>query len=349
MAVNLFLSTHIWTLPLNAFGVRQHVAALYEEVFRGCDVRVYPKGPTGNLLADVLRHLPALLAGEVNVNVLAPDYPVVAGALASWVRRNPGLIVHTWKVPGVSDERLSARAYDFLLRRVIDRARAVVVVSMTQKRQLEAMGVSCPVVFVPVSVDSQFWHADPVGMDDVLAHFGLEKRGYVLTVGGPDRDETYAAQVARMMGLPYVRATYNIHTAEAARLQLASENLESYTHILIKPSDVELRALYAGAWLVCLPTQTRTNPAGLTSLVEAMACGAAVAIPETIAEHYVEDGTNGLVLRGTPDEFAARLLSESDDLPLIRQMARKFAVTKLNNLTVAQQVRAQFQSERVWG
>lgn len=348
MAVNLFLSTHTWTLPLNAFGVRQHVAALYEEVFRGCDVCVYPKGSTGNLLADVLRHLPALLGGEVNV--LAPDYPVVVGALASWVRRNPGLIVHTWKVPGVSDERLSARAYDFMLRRVIDRARAVVVVSMTQKRQLEALGVSCPVVFVPVSVDSQFWHADPVGMDDVLAHFGMKKRGYVLTVGGHDRDETYAAQVARMMGLPYVRATYNIHTAEAARLQLASENLESHTHILIKPSDVELRALYAGAWLVCLPTQTRTNPAGLTSLVEAMACGAVVAIPETIAEGYVEDGTNGLVLRGTPDEFAARLLSKRDDyFTSIRQEARKVAETQLNNLTVAQQVRAQFQADRVWG
>ncbi|MBZ0093866.1 MAG: glycosyltransferase [Sulfuricella sp.] len=347
MAVNLFLSTHTWTLPLNAFGVRQHVAALYEEVFRGCDMRVYPKGPTGNLLADVLRHLPVLLAGEVNV--LAPDYPVVAGALASWARRYPGLIVHTWKVPGVSDARLSARVYDFLLRRVIDRARAVVVVSMAQKRQLEALGVSCPVVFAPVTVNSQFWHADPVDMDDVLAHFDLEKKGYVLTVGGSDRDEIYAAQTARMLGLPYVRATYSVYYADRARALLARENLISHSRILVKPSDVELRALYAGAWLVCLPTLTRTNPAGLTSLAEGMACGAVVAIPETIAEGYVADGINGLVLRGAADDFAARVLSESDDLPLIRQMARKFAETKLNNLTVAQQVRAQFQSERVWG
>ena len=345
MVVNLFLSTHVWTLPLNAFGVRQHVAALYEEVFRGCDVRVYPKRPTGRLLTDVLRHLPALLAGEVNV--LAPDYPVVAGALASWIRRNPGFIVHTWKVPGVSDERLSARIHDHLLRRVIGRARAVVVVSMTQKRQLEAIGVTCPVVFAPVSVDCRFWHADPV--DDVLAHFGLAKRGYVLTAGGIDRDEIYAAKLASLLGLSYVRASWDVDSAERARLQLARENLEGHSRILINPSDVELRALYAGAWLVCLPTLTKTNPAGLTSLVAAMACGAAVAVPETIAEGYVEDGTNGLVLRGAPAEFAARLLSEKDELPSIRQMARKFAETRLNNLTVAQQVRAQFQSERVWG
>lgn len=346
MIVNLFLSTHIWTLPLNAFGVRQHVKALYEEVFRGCDLRVYPKGPTGSLLADVLRHLPAVFAGAVNV--LSPDYPVVLGALVSWVMRNPGLIVHTWKVPGISGGRLSARFLDTMLRRVIDRACAVVVVSMLQKRQLEARGVTCPVVFAPVSVDSKFWRPTPEGMDDVLTHFGLAKNGYVLTVGGPDRDEIYAAQVARRVGVPYVRATYDKHAAAHASLQLARENLECHARIFLNPSHVELRALYAGAWLVCLPTITRTNPAGLASLVEAMACGAVVAIPETIAERYVEDGVNGLVLRGTSDEFAARLLSKCDDLPLIRQKARKFAEIKLNNLTVAQQVRAQFQSDRIW-
>ncbi len=346
MAVNVFLSSYIWTLPLNVFGVRQHVAALYEDVFRGCEVRMYPKGPTNNPLAAGIRHLPALLAGEVNI--LTQGYPIVTGALASWVMRNPGLIVHTWKVPGVSDERFSARAYDFLLRRVIDRAHAVVVVSMTQKRQLEALGVSCPVVFAPVSVDSQFWHPEPVGWEDVLLHFGLLPRGYVLTAGGPDRDELYAAKVASMLGLAYVRASWDIRTAERARSQLSREGLERHSHILVNPSDVELRALYSGARLVCLPTVTNTNPAGLTSLVVAMACGAVVAIPETIAEGYVEDGTNGLVLEGGADDFAARLISESDDLPSIRQLARKFAEIKLNNFAVAQQVRDQFQSERVW-
>lgn len=347
MVVNLFLSNHVWITPLNEFGVRQHVKALYEEVFRGNDVRLYPKGPSGVLLADGIRHLPALLAGEVNV--LTPGYPVVAGALASWVKRNPGLIVHTWKVPGVSDERLSARAYDLLLHRVIDRARAVVVVSMMQKRQLEALGISCPVVLAPVSVDSVFWHADPDGSDDILLHFGFKKKGYVLTVGGSDRNEIYGAKVARILGMPYLRATYDIHTAERARLHLARERLESHSRILVNPSDVELRVLIAGAWLVCLPTLTRTNPAGLTSLVVAMSCGSVVAIPEIIADGYVEDGKNGYVLRGAPDDLAARLLSDSDDLPLIGEKARKFAETQLNNVTIAKQLRAVFQSEQVIG
>lgn len=345
MVVNLFLSSHVWTAPLNVFGVRQHVAALYEEVFRGSELRVYPRNQKGGLLVNGLRHLPALLSGEISV--LTQGYPVITGALASWIARNPRLIVHTWKVPGLSDARISARAYDLLLRRVINRARAVVVVSKVQKRQLEALGVSCPVVFAPVSVDSAFWREDPEDLDNVLLHFGLAKHGYVLTAGGPDRDEVYAAKLASLLGMPYVRTTYDIHTAELARLQLARENLESHTRILVRPSDVELRALYAGAGLVCLPTLTRTNPAGLTSLVEGMACGAAVAIPETIAEGYVEDGENGLVLRWSPDEFAARMLSLHDKLPIIRQKARQFAESELNNVTVARQVKAQFQAERV--
>jgi glycosyltransferase involved in cell wall biosynthesis len=345
MIVNLFLSTYTWTRPLNAFGVRQHVAALYEEVFRGCDVRVYPKGPTGHLGSEVLKHLPALLAGDINV--LAPDYPVVAGALASWVRRNPGFIVHTWKVPGFSDKRATARAHDYLLRRVIDRARAVVVVSQTQKRQLEGLGVACPIVFAPVSVDALFWHPEPAGMDKVLGQFGLARGNYVLTAGGIDRDEIYAARLARQLGLPYVRASWNLDSAERARRELARENLESHSTILTNPSDVELRALYSGASLVCLPTRTSTNPAGLTSLVVAMSCGAAVAVPETIAEGYVEDGINGLVLKGAAEEFGERLRSR--ELPSIGRAARKFAETKLDNVTVAQQVRAQFQSKRVWG
>ena len=345
MVVNLFLSSHVWTAPLNAFGVRQHVAALYEEVFRGSEIRVYPRNRAGGLLANGLRHLPSLLAGEINV--LTQGYPIVTGALASWITRNPRLIVHTWKVPGLSDERMSARTYDILLRRVINRARAVVVASEVQRRQLEALGVSCPIVFAPVSVDSRFWRNNLEDLDDVLKSFGLAKHGYVLTVGGTDRDEIYAATVASRLGLPYVRTTYDINTAERARLQLAREGLESHSRILIKPSDVELRALYAGAWVVCLPTLTRTNPAGLTSLVEGMACGAVVAIPENIAEGYVEDGANGLVLRGSPADFVARMVSIHDKLPLIRQKARQFAESELNNLTVATLVRSQFQAEQV--
>ncbi|MCK9418606.1 MAG: glycosyltransferase [Nitrospirae bacterium] len=345
MIVNLFLSSHVWTAPLNAFGVRQHVAALYEEVFRGSEVRVYPRNREGGLLVNGLRHLPALLSG--GINVLTQGYPIVTGALATWITRNPRLIVHTWKVPGFSDERMSAKVNDLLLRRVINRARAVVVVSKLQRRQLEALGVSCPVVFAPVSVDSAFWRADPEDLDAVLMHFGLAKHGYILTAGGPDRDEVYAARVARILEVPYVRASWDIHTAERSRLQLAREGLENYSRILNNPSDVELRALYAGAHVVCLPTLTRTNPAGLTSLVTAMACGAAVAIPETIAEGYIEDGTNGLVFRGSPDEFAARTLSLHDKLPLIRQKARQFAENELNTITVAKHLKTKLQTQRV--
>jgi glycosyltransferase involved in cell wall biosynthesis len=343
MAVNVFLSSRVWAEPLNAFGLRHHVAALYEEVFRDREVRMYPREREGGLLAAGLRHLPTLLAGDVNV--LAQGYPVVTGALASWVRRNPGLIMHTWKVPGISDRRLSARAYDVLLRRVINRARAVVVANHLQRRQIEALGVACPVIFAPVTVDSRFWHPEPDKMDIDLARFELKRDSYVLTVGGTDRDETYAARVAGLLGLLYVRATYDKHSAERARLQLACENLEGHSRILVNSSHVELRALYAGARIICLPTVTRTNPAGLSSMVEAMACGALVGIPESLAEGYVVDGSNGLVLSDVPEDFAARVVLAAARVPSIRLAVRKFAEEQLNVLRVGTNLRSKLLAE----
>lgn len=347
MTVNLFLSRDVWTLPLNRFGVQQHVYALYEEVFRGTDVEIYPKGQTGALLTDGLRHVPAMLKGRLNV--LCPSYPVVAGAMASLIAPGASFIVHTWKVPGQSDHRLSARIHDSLLRRVMSKARAVVVASMHQKRQLEAQGLRCPVVFAPVSVDSRFWHHNPDGLDGTLAGFGLQRNHYVLTVGGSDRDEIYAARTAQLLGLPYVRATYSPQWAAHAKAELAGANLTNHATILINPSDEELRALYAGAWLVCLPTVTRTNPAGLTSLVEGMSCGAVVAVPETIADQYVKDGSNGFLLADTPDELVSKLNLRKEDFPAIRQRARETAEGKLNNKTISKSVRQVLESVNISG
>jgi hypothetical protein len=151
-----------------------------------------------------------------------------------------------------------------------------------------------------VSVDSRFWHPEPEDMDDILNRFGLEKGCYVLTSGGTARDEIFGAKVAKILNLTYVRASMDFHTIERARSILSREGLANHVKILFNPSDVELRSLYSGAYVVCLPTLTKTNPAGLTSLVVAMACGAVVAVPDTIAKGYVEEGTNGIILHSAP-------------------------------------------------
>ncbi len=79
-----------------------------------------------------------------------------------------------------------------------------------------------------------------------------------------------------------------------------------------------------------------------------MACGAAVAVPDVIAESYVEDGVNALVITADAEHFASRLLSRDDDLTSIGKAARKVAVDDLNNLNVARKVRDQFRSQGIW-
>jgi glycosyltransferase involved in cell wall biosynthesis len=339
MAVNLFLSSHVWLGARSPNGPKHHFRLLYEEVFRGHAIAVFPKRPDSWLLLGAVRNVPAVLQGDLNV--LGPGYPVISGALASLVKRDPRIIVHTWKVPGATDHHLTAHAYDAALRRAMGLAKAVVVASLVQKRQIEAIGVSCPVLFAPVTVDSVFWHPDPHDRQNVLNRFDLRERGYILTVGGTDRNERYAAVVAKSLGLTYVRSTYDIEIAELARNELSRSDLAENIRVLVNPSDTEVRALYAGAFLVCLPTRTRTNPAGLSALVEAMACGTVAAVPEDLAEGYFSDGISGLTLGGTADEFSMRVLAIRDRFPVIAKRAREVAETALHQRTVGERIRSE--------
>jgi hypothetical protein len=341
--VNIFLSTYVWVGTRSKHGPSHHVKCLYEEIFKNEETAYYPDREVRSMVAEGFKCIPIVLKGKLNV--ITQGYPIITGALASLIKRDPGLIVHTWKVPGATNNHFTARIYDVLLRRVIDSASAVVVASLMQARQIRALGVSCPIVFAPVTTDSVFWCPDPPELDEVLTKFKLESNKYVITVGGPDRDEIYAAIVADKLGLTYVRATYDNEVAQRARMLLVEENLESNTQILMYPTDIELRALYAGALLVCLPTITRTNPAGLSSMVEAMACGSVIAVPEALAEGYVDDGVNGLVLSERPEDFAARISVPKAELKMIGRKAREHVNASLDNKVVAAQVKAQLQSE----
>jgi glycosyltransferase involved in cell wall biosynthesis len=339
MTVNIFLSSHIWKLPRNINGVRHHVKALYEEVFRGRDVQFMPTGPDHGLLRDGLRYVPTLFRGTINV--LTPGYPVLAGALALTLRSDLNLIVHTWKVPGYSDDRISAHLYDSMLTRVIRRALAVVVVSHLQKRQLEAMGLNCPVFFSPVTVDTNYWHPLPVDRDSVLASFNLTNDGYVLTVGGNDRDEVHGARLAKSLGIPYVRASNDKNAIIYAGLELERHGFRENCKLLLSPKDNELRALYGAARVVSLPTKTKTNPAGLTALVEAMACGALVEIPATLAEGYVDHNVNGFLISDKAP-FLSNWILSGEHANKLRSAARARALTTFDVHNAASVFASQF-------
>src|SRR5258708_11979411 len=149
MTVNLFLSSYTWAGARSVFGPLHHFRCLYEEVFRDHEISVFPKQLESNLITSGMQHVPAMLKGDINV--LAQGYPIIAGALTSLLRRDPRIIVHTWKVPGISDDRLTAHAYDTALRRSIERTRTVGVASGTHKRQIELLHVPCPYVTPPGS------------------------------------------------------------------------------------------------------------------------------------------------------------------------------------------------------
>ena len=171
---------------------------------------------------------------------------------------------------------MTARLIDFCLRRVIARSRLVVVISKKQERQIRVLFPNVPAFFAPITVDSQFWTPE-ASQPDVLTRYNLEAHRYVLTVGGNDRREKTSLQVAAALGLDYARVTkYEsiIKTVKEAEQRLS---LIGKAKILQQVSDIDLISLYHYAYMVLLPTVTRTNPAGLSAIVEAMSCGSLVA------------------------------------------------------------------------
>jgi len=339
--VNIFLSSFVWSQPRPGSGIRHHVLDLYSRVFSNEGYVVYPTRPVSFDILGALWHLTKFKSGTFNV--VTQGYPVIAAFLALLLGMRVRLIVHTWKVPGHTDDRLTARLYDLALDRLIRSADLVVVASEQQRRQLSEKYPKIRICFAPVTVDCEYWSPDRDAEGDpaVLSNFGLKRERYVLTVGGNDRDERFGILLARELGLKYVRATNDrqlVGQVAAIRDELGAADVAK---VLLNVSDGELRVLYRNAYIVCLPTFTRTNPAGLSALVEAMACGAVVAVPASIAEGYIEDAINGFVLSEHPKDFSYRLTGLQSQFSSVRRRARQTAVKELAQETIAEHVRGQ--------
>lgn len=268
---------------------------------------------------------------------------MLAAFAALHFTRDAKIIVHTWKIPGHSDQRWTAGMYDHILDYLIRKADLVVVASMKQLTQLEESYPSLPRYFAPVTVDCRFWSPSTDREQDLqrLASLDVKHGGFVLTVGDSDRDEKLGLSIARGLGWPYVRVTKDKRQIELLRRAEQEFDLRETTKVLVDVSDEDLRALYRSAFVVSLPTVTRTNPAGLSALTEAMACAAVVLAPRDISEGYITDHVNGVTFdTWDADKAVNKILQFSPgELTSMGTMAREFAIANLNSQKVAEGLR----------
>jgi len=336
---NIFLPNLSYISPRNRSGIRHHLFDLYSNVFDGQVVTVLPVDNVHNLLLKAALNYSKIVSGSLNV--VTQGYSVLSSYAAMLTMPDIHIIVHTWKVPGHTDGRLTSKIYDYFLSQIIKKSVLTVVASKKQEREIRALFPHVRILFAPVTVDSTFWTPE-CDQPDVLEKYNLEKDRFILTVGGNDRYEEISLGVAEWLGVQYIRVTRNKSIVNLVRETERKMGLSGKTIILNNISDTELISLYRNALIVLLPTKTKTNPAGLSSLVEAMACGGIIATHRDLAEGYIVDNVNGLLLNDYDINNVAKRLENIGGKTrlLVKANARKFAVKSLNSELVAANFKA---------
>lgn len=297
--VNIFLPSKEYSLPRNGSGVRHHLFEIYTRVFGGCSTHVFPRSNSDSILLQSLANLPSAMAKRINV--VTQGYSVLAVWTAHLFGQRSPTVIHTWKVPYASSGSFFSKLYDYSLAKLMESASLVVVASRKQERAISNLFPNTRVHFAPVSVDTEYWTPKKAN-SNLLQQYDLMTRSYVLVVGGNDRNEEIGIRVAASLNLQYVRVTKNASIAQLAETTANRLGLQRHVRILQGIDDLHLISLYHFAFCVLLPTVTVTNPAGLSSLVEAMACGSNIAIEAELAEGYIQDGYSGTIISSTAPE-----------------------------------------------
>lgn len=328
--VNIFLPEIEYTQSRNSNKVKHHVFDLYTNVFDNFSkVRVFPIKKYSNIFNAVFPHYREIKAESVNV--ITQGYSVLSVFFAQIIKKDIISIIHTWNVPGFSEERLTSKIYAFFLKSVINNALLIVVASKKQKKQLEVAFPLTHSFFAPVTVDSNYWNPKNA-KSEVLHRLDLNKNEYILTVGGNDRNELAGIALARELRMPYVRVSRSKPIISDLQL-LKKTNNDVDIIILNAVDDESLISLYNHSYLVLLATITKTNPAGLSALVEAMSSESFVVVSESLSEGYLKHLESGFTYNVfSACEIANHIINiDNIQKDRIRKNAREVAINDLNH------------------
>lgn len=217
--------------------------------------------------------------------------------------------------------RIRARIVEFC----IARADAVFTLASEQALYLRQKYQTNNVHFLRQQVDTVFFTPDTAEQGD-----------YLLSVGGDvSRDYGTLKQGLYGLGMPIV-----------LRTNLVQPEPEQYPHVKIiaeRQSDAQLRELYQNAKIVVLPLKDMLHPGGITTLLEAFACGKAVVVSNSKGvRDYLRDEENCLVVPGE-DPLALRaaverLLGDPALRERLGQGARAYAEAELSQDRHAQRL-----------
>ena len=216
----------------------------------------------------------------------------------------------------IGDDR-NWRVRERIVRFCIARADAVFTFASAQADHLRKKYCTEAVRFLPQQVDTSFYSPGTLAAED-----------FVLAVGGDiSRDfETLK------------RAVFDQEFPVVLRASLVTEDRERFPNVTVirnRLSDGGLRDLYRRAKIVALPLHDMLHPGGITTLLEAFACGKAVVAGDSRGiRDYLRHEDNCLVVPcGDADAMqgAVRRLMNDDRLrEQLGRNARAYAEAELS-------------------
>jgi len=224
-------------------------------------------------------------------------------------------------------------ARERIVRYCIRRADAVFTFNSAQAAHLKAKYATDAVLFLTQQVDTVFYSPGPGPTEE-----------FVLSVGD-DISRDFDALKRALPGLPVVLRT-SLVAEDRARipfLRVVRERL----------SDAGLRDLYRRAKIVVLPLHDMLHPGGITTLLEAFACGKAVVAANARGiRDYLRHEENCLVVPcGDADALnhaVLRLMQDDGLRERLGHAAREYAESELSQPCHAQRLAAALRSlERV--
>jgi len=175
--------------------------------------------------------------------------------------------------------------------------------------------------FVPMGVDPDFWD---VG--------SAQSEGDLVVGGGNDRHRDHALLVRAVSRLAERR--------RGVRLELASH------HPVDVPAEIgtrhprldhpAMRTLYGRASVVVVAVRHNLHLSGLTTILEAMACGRPVVATATPGmDHYIRDGETGLLVDADPSSIADAVAGLLQEPERARELGRRGREVLERNFTTA--------------
>lgn len=140
--------------------------------------------------------------------------------------------------------------------------------------------------FFPFGVDSEFFSPNN---KELLPQEKYSLQKYIFCPGDSDRDDELLFKACKDIPINIIRVTRDHIYADKIKELSVNLGISERVQVLTRVNSNNLFSLYRNSLFVVIPVRNNDHPAGLTSLLEVMACGKAVLVSEGLSSNYYSE------------------------------------------------------------